>query len=83
MERVVEWEALLGLRCGGRKVQKTSRDSEETSLDHKRFSIDAVSSRKSSGTTKSKKQPISESLMELPRPVGDGGRGQMGKQTES
>lgn len=54
MERVVEWVALLGLRCGGGKVQKTSRDSKETILDHKRFSIDAVSSRKSSGTTKSK-----------------------------
>lgn len=36
------------------KRRETSRDSEETSLDHKGFSLDAVSFRKLSGTAKFK-----------------------------
>lgn len=82
MERAVERAALLGQKCGGTEVQKTSRDREETSFHQKGFSFDAVSSRKPSGTTKS-----NDGLPHIPSwnsqgPMGDGGGRQSGKQIE-
>lgn len=43
-----------GESVGAGKRKKTSGNREEACLDHNGFSLDATSSRKSSGTTKSK-----------------------------
>ena len=48
-----------GWHCWGKvvevgKCKKASQDTEESNLDHKAFSLDIVSSRKPSLTTKSK-----------------------------
>lgn len=62
MERAVEEGGTAKAKAWGvGKCKETSRDSEETSLDHRGFRLDAVS-RKPSWITTSEQRPISESL---------------------
>lgn len=55
MEKAVEEGGPVGKGVEVGEYEETSRDTEKTSLDHRGFSLDAVSSKNPSWTTTSKK----------------------------